>query len=48
MSWSMQPCDIHLKVISQKMLKISVLHMSLKITNLKLQQHLPQANELIT
>ena len=34
-------------IISQEMLKISKLDMSLKITNLILQSHLPGANELI-
>ena len=39
-------CGIPLRAISQKMLKDFILEMSLKITNLRLQLHLPGANEL--
>ena len=42
----MRSCNIHLKAISLEMLKISILDMSLKITYLRLQPHLPRANEL--
>ena len=37
-------CGIHLVAVSQEMLQISKLYMSLKITYLKLQLHLPGAN----
>ena len=36
-----------MRAISEQKLRISILDMSLKITNLKLHQHLPGANELI-
>ena len=42
----MRSCDIHLRTISWKMAKISILHISLKIINLSLQPHLPGTNEL--
>ena len=41
--------SVHLRAVSeecQEMLKISILHISLKIINSKFQQHLPGANEL--
>ena len=37
---------IHLKTISQEMLKISILDMSLKITDLRFQPHLTGTNDL--
>ena len=37
---------IHLRTISQEMPKISILDMSLKITNWRLQSHFPWAREL--
>ena len=40
-------CGIHLSTISQEMLKILILEYSLKITQSKLQPHLPGANELM-
>ena len=43
---SVTSCVIHFRVISQELLKISNLDMSLKITNLILQPHLLGANEL--
>ena len=43
---SVRSYGIHLKAISQEMLKISVFDMSLKMSNLRLQPHLPGANEL--
>ena len=39
-------CNIYLKAISQEMLKISILDMSLSNNNLRLQPYLPGANEL--
>ena len=39
-------CGIHLKAISQEMIKISILEMSLQITNLRSQLYLPGVNEL--
>ena len=39
-------CDIHLRAISQEMLKISIPDMLLKITTLALQPNLLGANEL--
>ena len=36
----------HMRVISHKMLKVSLFYISFKITNLRLQPHLPGANEL--
>ena len=44
----MRFCGIHLRAISEEILKISILNMSLNITNLKLQPHLPGTNELNT
>ena len=41
-----QSDGIHMRAISQEMLKIFLLGMSLKITNSTLQTHLPGANEL--
>ena len=41
-------CGIHLKANSHKMLKLSIIDMSLKIRNYGLQLHLPGANELRT
>ena len=41
----MRSCGIQLKVISLEQLKISILDVSLKITILRLQLHLPGANE---
>ena len=38
---------IHLMVISQEMLKISILDISLKIIDLRLQTHFQGANELM-
>ena len=38
--------DIHLRTILQKMLNISILDMSMKIINLRLQLHLSGVNEL--
>ena len=43
---SVGSCHIHWKTISEETLKISILDMHLKITNLRLQRYLPQANEL--
>ena len=43
--WS---CGIHMRVILQEMLKISIFDMRLKITNFRLQPPLPGANELIS
>ena len=40
-------CGIHLRTISQEMLEITILVISLKITNLRLQPHILGANELI-
>ena len=42
----MRPFDIHMRTISQEMLMISTLDMSLKIDHLRLQPHLLGANEL--
>ena len=42
----MEFCGIHLKVISEETLNISILDMSLQITNLWLQLQLPEDNEL--
>ena len=39
-------CGIHLMTISQEMLKISILDMSLKITSWGINVDLPGANEL--
>ena len=39
--------DIHLGTISQEMLEISILDVSLKIVIVRLQLHLPGANELM-
>ena len=44
----MKPCGIHLRAISHEMLKISILDVSLKITNLRLQPHFPGTNELLS
>ena len=45
--YSLRSCHIHLRAISQEMLKISILGTSLKMTNsLCLQPPLPGANEL--
>ena len=38
---------VHLRAISQKIMKLSILYMTLKIVNLWFQLHLPEANELI-
>ena len=38
-------CGIHLRAISQEMLKIHILDMDVPITNLRLWPHLPGANE---
>ena len=43
----MMSFNIHLRLFSREMLKISPLDMSFKITKLKLQLHLPGAQELI-
>ena len=40
---SVRPCGIHMRAISQEMLKISNLDMNLKMTQLILQQHVPGA-----
>ena len=37
--------DFHLRAISGEMIKIYILQMSLKMTNLNLELHLPGANE---
>ena len=42
----MRSCGIHRREISQEIFKISILDMSLKMTNPTLQQHFPVANEL--
>ena len=44
----MKSCGIHITVISQEMLEISLLDMPLKITYLRLQAYLPGVNELAT
>ena len=44
---SVRSCDIHLMAISQEMLKIAVIDMSLKFINLRLQLHFHGANGLI-
>ena len=44
---SMRSWGIHLRAIPQQMLRIFILDMSLKITNWRLQSHLPGDNELI-
>ena len=38
---------MHLRAISQEILKISILDLGLKMNNLRLQPHLPWANELM-
>ena len=43
----MRFCGINLRAISQGILKISILDTSFNITNLLLQPHLPEANELM-
>ena len=43
---STRSCAIHMRTISQEILKISFLDMSLKIANLWLQSLLPGANDL--
>ena len=43
---STRSCAIHMRGISQDILKISFLDMSLKIANLRLQSPLPRANDL--
>ena len=42
----MQSCGIHIRAISQEILKISILDMSLKIDDLKSHLHLEAANKL--
>ena len=42
----MRSCGIHLKEIPQQMILLSILEMTLKIIDLRLQLHLPGANEL--
>ena len=44
---SMRFWDIHQEEISQEMLKIFILNMSLKITELRLQPYLARANKSI-
>ena len=44
---SARSCGIHLRAISQQMPKISIVDVSSKITNLRLQQNLPGASDLI-
>ena len=44
---SVRSCGIHLRLITDEMLKISLLDVSLKIIDLKLQPHLPGASEFI-
>ena len=44
---SVRSCGIHLRTISQEMLKMSILDMSLKIINLRLHLHLLVANEFL-
>ena len=39
-------CGIHMKTISQEMLKISIIDMNLKTTDLTLQPHVPGVKEL--
>ena len=43
---SVRSCGICLLLILQEMLKISIPGMSLKLTNSRLQSHLPGANKL--
>ena len=43
----MKSCDIHLREVSQKTFRRTILDMHLKITYLKLQPHLQGPNELI-
>ena len=43
---SVRSCGIHLGAISEERLEISILDLTLKNTNLKLQPHHPRANEL--
>ena len=42
----MKSCGIHLRAISQEMLKTSILDKHMKIYNLQLQPHLVGTNEL--
>ena len=42
----MKSCGIHLTAMLQEMLKISILDISLKISYLRLQLHLPEVSEL--
>ena len=42
----MRSCNIHLRSIPYEMIKISILDVSLKIADLKLQLYLPGANKL--
>ena len=42
----MRSCGFHLRAILQEMPQVCILDLSLKITNLRLQLHLPGANEL--
>ena len=41
----MRYCGIHLSAVSQEIINIYILDMSLKITNLNVQLHLPGVNE---
>ena len=43
---SVRSCGIHLRTTLQQMLMMSILSMCLKITNLRVQLHLPGTNEL--
>ena len=44
--FSVRSCGLHMRAISQEILNIFILDMSLKITNIGLQPHLSGANEL--
>ena len=43
----MRSCGAHLRAISQEMLKISILDMSMKMNNLRRQMCISRFNELI-
>ena len=45
---SVKSCSIRLRAILQQMLKMSILNMNLKITDFRLQPHIPDVNELIS
>ena len=46
LTYQVRPGGIHLRAISQEMLKVYIFDMNLEITNLSLHLHLPGANEL--